>query len=444
MIDFLRGQKMSQSQENTYRLPAPSDEEIVRFFASISKNYSSAPFNVVIGGVTIGHFTSIEQVKKANSIDLSTSKIIFGLSMEIGSVIINFYRRATIFGKNGITYDLSGFQNEIYIYSNNHIQENINIIIELVHRVEKFRENATSLLPRTTTEATLSKLFAEQIRSLSDLQKKMLRETDELRISNEKAISLRRAELESDIEKQKRKMLSELETEKNKNKAEDRRLSELQKSLDNRSHMHARRDMRNNITSELRLRLQKPSVSEEIKSHRNKFSTTCLIMIAVFFASFVVSAIEFYNVTSIGSQNTNVIITVSIRLALSFFAFAGMGFYFLGWLRQTHNDDLRTERDLERYLYDVDRSSWIIETVLEARSKESEDGKQAEIPSEWISGVTHGLFAKSEEKQEGDKAMEILASLFNFSANAKFGPQGPEFELNKGGLKKLGKAALDD
>jgi hypothetical protein len=98
---------------------------------------------------------------------------------------------------------------------------------------------------------------------------------------------------------------------------------------------------------------------------------------------------------------------------------------------------------LERYLYDVDRSSWVIETVLEAQSKENGQ-ESANIPDNWLQGVTHGLFRQTEEVEDNDKAMEVLASLFKFSAKAKLGPQGPEFEMNNAGSRKFSKENLED
>jgi hypothetical protein len=134
------------------------------------------------------------------------------------------------------------------------------------------------------------------------------------------------------------------------------------------------------------------------------------------------------------STPTITLALATARFALPAAAATGLLFYLLSWLKQLHAEDVRSERDLERYSYDIDRASWVIETILEAETKEGD------VPSEWISGVTHALFTRTDARTEESSAADGLASLFNVAAKAEFGPSGPRFEISRPGLRKIGKS----
>ena len=112
-------------------------------------------------------------------------------------------------------------------------------------------------------------------------------------------------------------------------------------------------------------------------------------------------------------------------------------------MRQIHDSDLRAERDHERYLYDIDRASWAIETVLEAQRREG-DEPPIEIPNEWVQGVTRGLFTRSEARDPEETSLAAVGSLFNFAAEAELGPGGTKLKFNKPGLKALRRHARSD
>jgi hypothetical protein len=127
------------------------------------------------------------------------------------------------------------------------------------------------------------------------------------------------------------------------------------------------------------------------------------------------------------------------RFAIPAAAAAGLLFYILGWLKRLHSEDAQAERDLERYRYDIDRSSWAIETILEAQGKEG-----GTVPPEWITGVTHGLFTRAGNANEDRDAADALGSLLNFAAKAEFGPNGPKIEFSKRDLRRLSREASAD
>ena len=110
--------------------------------------------------------------------------------------------------------------------------------------------------------------------------------------------------------------------------------------------------------------------------------------------------------------------------------------YALQWLRNLYLDDVRVQRELERYSYDINRASWAIETIMEMNSKE---GKQ--LPLAWVEGVCRNLFGAVTNHEKDRSNLESFGSaILRSSAKAKIGTDGLEFELNRKGAKALAKA----
>jgi hypothetical protein len=120
------------------------------------------------------------------------------------------------------------------------------------------------------------------------------------------------------------------------------------------------------------------------------------------------------------------VVEVAIRTLISLAA------YLLNFLRQVHGEDLRAERELERYRYHVDRASWVIETALEAQLRDGEQ-EPVEIPPDWVQGVTRSLFQRREIRDPESNALAAVGSLFNFAAEAEVGPGGTRLKFKRPG-----------
>jgi hypothetical protein len=225
----------------------------------------------------------------------------------------------------------------------------------------------------------------------------------------------------------------------------DAELQSRAKLLDDRDHMHVRRGLRENITTEIQSRLGKAMVNRASGWMRWGVFGLSLAGSAVFvwfayiglteYAQAVQASIEVPGELPLLQTSSIWVLlargTVSSVVAVSFLLYA------VTWLRKIYHDDVRVQRDLERYAYDLNRASWAIETIMEARSK---DG--VEIPAAWINGVSRNLFDSNSGHKESD-ANDAIAAVLRASARAKIGPGGAEFELNSRGTNKLAKELED-
>jgi len=264
--------------------------------------------------------------------------------------------------------------------------------------------------------AAVSKERSQQITEFEAERKRLQKE-----VAEERATVLKDAR--EDIEKQR----AELNTEREK-------LSEEWTQLEVSSHKDARRKQFQKLQDELQSALEEPVADKDLRKTRwavfgSLVAAACL---AAFFAFLSISSLP------ISASSTASWVFPAIRmLVLTFVSLAS----FLGaaaWLRYFYVRELQAHEELRRFRNDMARASWVMDAALEIRKEHNED-----IPSEWIAGVTEGLFSarKKETLEEGAQA---LAALMGLSASASFGPGGATVELSKKGGKVISAAAKQD
>ena len=100
--------------------------------------------------------------------------------------------------------------------------------------------------------------------------------------------------------------------------------------------------------------------------------------------------------------------------------------------------EISHQREIDQFKHDLVRASWVIETILEVERE-----YQGTVPDEWIQGVTKGLFEHQPKSLSNlDDGAQALRALMGVTASASFGPDGPKFDINRKGAKKLANAPL--
>lgn len=132
-----------------------------------------------------------------------------------------------------------------------------------------------------------------------------------------------------------------------------------------------------------------------------------------------------------GSLNTSGWVLLFKSLVSGFVA-AGAFTYAASWLRRYYQEDLGQAQELHRLNADVARASWVVEAIHEIQ-----DEAKAELPPAWVEAVTRNLFGAQASRTQVDDAALALRALMGFSAGAKVGPNGAEFEIGRKGAKAL-------
>lgn len=428
-----------QTRDRTYRLPAPTDQAVLKTFEQLVGLVTGATFSVEVAGVRTENIATAADFEQKRSGNWARTRIISKAWCDLDNPVVSvvFQRALTEWDQhNHPKARPDSWENEIYLtWRDDRGTPAEGLRLEIAQVIAGFQK--IDLRPAASTDA-FTDAMASHVSKLADMQASILEDAEEKRRSNEEAFVARMAQLEADhaeLVTQLRK--SEYEAEERLS-AKEASLESLKKQLDDRGHMHARRQLRTDITNALKARLERPGVSKQTATIRLAVVAFSLFGCIVFGTVAAISMTDLHNVYSASNPNIYIIGFASLRFALPAAAAAGLLFYALGWLRRLHAEDVHAERSLERYRYDLDRASWAIETILEAQGKEG-----GTVPPEWIAGVTHGLFVQNAGSNEDRDAADALGSLLNFAAKAEFGPGGPKLEFQKRDLRRLSREAAE-
>lgn len=259
------------------------------------------------------------------------------------------------------------------------------------------------------------------------------RELESERLALRKAFDADKATLDAAYQDKE----DQLETERQK-------LEVLREELGDREHKHVRRQLRDTITKDLQAEITEP------KSSNRSYIYTMLTVLVSLIAATSFGFLAYQTQNAIGNLPLDIVrdpVTDSIissslsnspqayLLYLKLFAASGAGFglfvYTISWLRRLSDDATRHQQQLQRHVFDMNRASWTIETILELSGSEL-----PEIPEIWLQSVTSNLFEHGDVKKDETGSLQALAALLNVTSEAEIGPDGPKFKLNRRGAKK--------
>jgi len=430
---------MSQNANNTFRIPSPDDAKLLEILERMADALET-DFNLNVGGYSVGSFSTASEAKTALLHDAVGARLITSAGLTSDRFAVVFHRMVTQFGSPNLS-EPSNWEAEFYSYRQNHDAPNLaQKTMRVAAIVDEYRREFTSKIKPIAPPRDFSDIYARQLADLTDLHTKIVRDAEEARLRNERELEERRRQQEEQFAAERALIIAEMQDARRVIANEDAALARRKQEIDDRSHMHARRQMRDAITTELKSRQKLPAVSKNTAMLRVFIMVVCMAIFATLGGFAAVSGNEVLIMIQANKPLTSPFFAVIIRGALLTLGAVGAAWYALSFLRKIHDEDLRAERDLERYLYDVDRASWAIETVLEAQRREGEDDA-IEIPQEWVHGVTRGLFQRTESRDPEESSLAALGSIFNFAAEAELGPGGTKVRFNKPGLRAMKRRA---
>ncbi|MDE2561523.1 MAG: hypothetical protein KGL48_04680 [Sphingomonadales bacterium] len=230
------------------------------------------------------------------------------------------------------------------------------------------------------------------------------------RISTEEAkLSARRVDLDNHIEEERAS------------------IEAWRREINDREPQHERRSLREALTGEIKNYLNSPSS----RSIYHEYITNALyVVVGIFFV-----VISIYLTVSYSASNQNSqFITWSIVGKSLVAGIGGAAFLWAGLsgLKSTSRHASEYDREMRRYSFDMDRASWIVETILQMSTNES-----AQVPSEWLESVCRDLFKSLPGQVDETKSLDALAALLDVTARAKIGTSGIDFEIDRKQAKRL-------
>jgi hypothetical protein len=418
----------------TAKLP---DKQIIRLYHEVQSAFGDVSASFRYGSISIPAEEAETLLSKSSRYSISEATLNFSRS----SLQVNVRRGASSLGPDGTNINNrtpSPYFDEIIVIPGK--GDRAATLVECIKLEEIIARFATISVPKSVEKGAdgAIDLLQAQIAGLSSLYDKMIEET----ISS-------RSELEGEYAA-KRVQLAELDEERNRQHNERakraqeqleelrRELEESRKAIDDREPMHVRRQLRKDISTEIQSR-----VASDLHPKRTSWTGHGVFIFSVICAC-IAAAISYYSyvgfVELIGSEPadappTLLVVALGARGIISSIAAIGFLIYALTWIRSSYVRDVQTSNELQRYALDINRASWIIETIMEMTTKEGRD-----LPDKWIEGACHGLFRGHDGDHREVTPLEAWGALLNVSGSAEYGPNGPRVTFSKRGTRKLAKS----
>lgn len=340
--------------------------------------------------------------------------------------------------RGGTKQEKSPFIDEIHIGKNDYTHNKPECPISNLDKLKiaaLLSEKFQSIDPKRAIKGALSE---EQHELLSIHQETLSR----LEALNEKLIVESqgfRKKLESEYEKKKQHI------EKYSNELLDAKLSEIEeqrklletkiKDIDDRDNTHVRRQLRQNILAEIKNRSTEFKLTKGTNRLRWPIHLACIFVVFLFGV-----AAWFYGkdiLTYLNNEKFS--LSAFIILTIKQFAFtmasAGTAIFYIKWLNRWFEQHSTAEFNIKQFQLDIERSSWIVETVLEWNEE-----KKSEFPGELLNQLTKNLFDYEKTKTDPIKhpADHLASALLGTASNVKLklGNEKAEIDFTGKQLKK--------
>jgi hypothetical protein len=262
----------------------------------------------------------------------------------------------------------------------------------------------------------LSKVVSKQINDLRKVNLRMTEGLAEARKKDEEAFRERQSELDSAF-KTRLEELAEKEADLQRRRAE----------LNDREPQHERRRLREHLTDRLQKTIAEPPKES---TAREWWSNVLYLAVGAIFVT--ISIMITLNTDAAAEAGSAAFWARSLKGLASGAAGAAFAWAGLAGLKSSARAARTYEQQMQRYAFDMDRASWIVETILQMNAIE-----KAQVPEEWLEAVCRDLFLVTGSKRDDARSLESFAALFDATARAKIGTSGIDFEIDRKGARKL-------
>lgn len=330
-------------------------------------------------------------------------------------------------------------------------------IIKCVTLVEK---NLPAVYPAGKDQSeSLVEVIRTEIAQLAGTYRELFAGLEQQRQRNEEELSAERNRIAEERHEALTAHAARVVADDEKLAKQARELDARETELDNKSHMHERRRLRTGIINDLKDRTKVSRVSKS-----GRYIQILVIVLSLGAVAYLgQKAFENFNsayaienvVVEILKQRPTGAISeaaqqaawklLSLTEGTTFWTHIGQGvlfssgaafflLYALSWMRRIYAEDVEYRANVERFQFDIDRASWVIESVMEM-----DDKQKATLPNEWMEGVCRNLFNSAASESSKSGSANALADLLYSMARVKISSNGAEFDIDKSGARRLAK-----
>lgn len=247
----------------------------------------------------------------------------------------------------------------------------------------------------------------------------------------------RRRQLDADASERLTALNAEKQAFEDQMRAEREELAAQRKELDDKSNMHARREIRRELITTLQGRQKSFQISRETTSLRGPIHAAFVILSTAAFAG---AAWSLYVWGVSTTENWGpATVTSAIKTVLFTFAFLTTTGLYISWMNRWFDKHAEAQFQTRQFELDINRASWAVEAALEWRA-----ASQEQMPDSLIGGITKHLFENGPHESIDYSPMTALAeNLLGSAANIKMRVGKNEVVMDRKSIKDVKKAAAD-
>lgn len=206
-------------------------------------------------------------------------------------------------------------------------------------------------------------------------------------------------------------------------------LDSLKKTLDDRNNTHVRREIRASLLELTKERLSNFHVSRETRNQYILVHFLCTLGIITLLSLATLSAVKFDDAVP-----PTAFAIAAARSLLASAAAVALGVWYLKWLNRWLQRIADAEFKLQQFRLDIERASWLAETVLEWKQNSSEP-----FPDLLAGRLSTGLFQSSKDDIEDPQtpAAQLAEALLGSAASARLRLGDQELSLDRKGIRQL-------
>lgn len=399
------------------KIPRTSDRRIVDLFKELRAQYGLTQVTVSALG-----FASLGSV---NVDDEDAGD--FGVLMQLDSALID--TMTTTFNGLSISYHRGGQMapeqkspifDEIALDWNQQKGQLSNS--DKLKIVEKINSKLHAFQPGRTIDSGISKEQADllaihqsNLERLEKLNEDLIRQGIGYRDSLDEKYNDRIEKLEKDFDGRNEKHEADLEVRQEEIAKKWRDLELRQKQIDDRDNTHVRRELRMAIIEEVKERSAKFVLTKGTQRLRWPVHVVCVLVFVVAVAFSYAYAQQFFSYLETGTVSTLTAVLLSLKSFGFTFLAAAVGIFYLRWLNHWFRQHADAEFRLKQFQLDIDRASWVVETVLEMKA-----GKEV-IPTALLKSLTRNLFEHEAAGTDEDihPADELASALLGTASDVR-------------------------
>jgi hypothetical protein len=206
-------------------------------------------------------------------------------------------------------------------------------------------------------------------------------------------------------------------------------LDELKSKLDDRNNTHVRREIRSSLMALTKERLDNFAISKETKKYYLLINTVTALGLGL-----LCLGAFFYGAEVAGNNNQSIVVASVVKSSIFAATAIALGYWYIGWLNRWFQRIADAEFRLQQFRLDIERASWLTETVLEWRSNSDHP-----FPELLTSRLSAGLFLNTSAESDDPKspATHLAEAIFGAASSAKIKMGDQELQLDRKSIKEL-------